>query len=167
MVSMPYKGGTYNGSVKLVNKKQNSVAKKRTARVHKMIPHGSGSLEFNGVKYSGNFRNGFEEGLGTLTWTDGSSFVGSFKGGHPEPKILRDYHQSCVLKDQVKALQVSLARKQKELDECKQDLDIEKETTMAVALSLDRCQSKSQELYEFALSQEGINVAQLNAIHFS
>jgi hypothetical protein len=61
-------------------------------------------------------------------------------------------------------MQSNLALKQAEVDEYKQDLDIEKETTMAVALSLDRCQAKLQRIFEFASAQQGINVAELHNI---
>ena len=37
--------------------------------------------KWNGVKYVGEFRYGFEGGEATITWPDGIKFVGTWSGG--------------------------------------------------------------------------------------
>ena len=164
--SFPYHGGVYRGNIKFVKMKPRRGKKKGRARQYKMVPHGRGTFSYNGMTFDGMFRDGFED-VGTLTWPDGSSFIGKFNGGFPEPKVLQSHHQNCILKRGMKTLQSNLALKQAEVDEYKQDLDIEKETTMAVALSLDRCQAKLQRIFEFVSAQQGINVAELHNIFSS
>ena len=136
-----------------------------------MIPHGFGSLVIDGVRYTGWFRNGFEEGRGELSWPDGSSFTGTFKGGRPNPTILQNFHQSCLLKKRIKALQATMALKDIKLQDCKEDLDIEREKTMDVALALDKCQTNLdhsqanlKQLYDYARSVQGIDIYHLDAI---
>ena len=165
ITTIPYHGGLYHGSTKAVKKKQ---GKKHT--IIKVIPHGAGCLTFNDIHYDGGFRNGFEDGKGKLTWPDGTTFIGSFKEGRPHPKV---FHLVRALKDKVKNFEASDALQQFDLEECKEDLALEKDRVMDVALALDRCQSrlehsekKLHRLYEFARS-EGMNVDMLNEIRFS
>jgi hypothetical protein len=146
--SFPYHGGFYRGNIKLVKMKPRRGKMKGKTRLCK-IPHGLGVYTYDGMRFDGMFRDGFEE-EGTLIWPDGSSFVGKFNGGYPEPKILLNYNENSMLKRRVKKLQSNLALAEAELLEYKEDLDIEKETTMAVALTLDRCQAKLQRLMEIA-----------------
>jgi hypothetical protein len=170
MACFRYADGLYCGAVKFVPKKQTK-GKKATCRKQKMIPHGFGSLVIDGVKYTGWFRNGFEEGRGELSWPDGTSFTGTFKGGRPNPTILQNFHQSCLLKKRIKALQATIASKDIELLDCKEDLDIEREKTMDVALALDKCQTnldhsqaKLKQLYDYARSVQGIDICHLDTI---
>jgi hypothetical protein len=164
MVSFQYCGGLYVGSVKYVSKTKKS-GKKVRARRYDMIPHGHGVFTIDGMRFEGRFRNGYEE-LGKLTWPDGKSYFGRFNSGYPEPKILQHYHQTEVLKDSLKHTQSELILKQAQLDDVKETLDIERETTMAVALALDRCQSKLRRVFEFASELNGVNAAELHNICF-
>lgn len=162
MVSFPYHGGVYEGHIKLVKNKANG-KKKARARKYKMIPHGRGIYKFNGMVFNGIFRDGFED-VGRLTWPDGTSFVGKFNAGYPEPKVLQSLHDKCLLKKQIKELQSKLIFKQAELDDSIEDLDIEKETTMALALTLDRCQAKMERVFELASVRNCITVAEIHHI---
>lgn len=173
--SFPYQGGTYRGNVKFVRMKPSG--RKGRARQLKMIPHGRGTYIYDGMTFNGTFRDGFED-VGTLTWPDGSSFVGKFNGGFPEPKVLKFYHSNCILKSKIQTLQKKLDRKQAEVDdynahlvlaqaeveEYKEDLDVEKDTTMQVALTLDRCQAKLRRIFEFATEHQGVSVSDLRNI---
>jgi|EP00985_Skeletonema_marinoi_P023868 hypothetical protein len=162
MVSFPYHGGVYEGHIILVKKRPNG-KKKARAQKYKMIPHGRGIYKFNGMVFNGIFRDGFED-VGRLTWPDGTSFVGKFNAGYPEPKVLQSLHENCLLKKRIKELQSKLIFKQAEHDDSKVDLDIEKETTMAVALTLDRCQTKLARVFELASVRNCITAAEIHHI---
>lgn len=99
--TFPYHGGVYRGNIKFVKMKPRRGKKKGRARQHKMVPHGRGTYAYNGMTFDGMFRDGFED-VGTLTWPDGSSFIGEFNGGFPEPKVLQSHHQNCILKRGIK-----------------------------------------------------------------
>lgn len=46
------------------------------------MKHGKGTDFFaNGDKYTGSYRNGKPDGIGTYSWEDGSYYEGSFKNG--------------------------------------------------------------------------------------
>lgn len=161
--TFPYHGGVYSGQIKFA-KKNKSGREKTCARQSRMIPHGKGTFTYRGVTFNGVFRNGYEE-RGKLSWPDGTTFIGNFNSGFPEPKVLKSYHQKCVLKKRILFLQSELLLKQAQIEDLKDDLDIEKETTSAVSLSLDRCQSKLQRLFEFA-SARGVDAAELHNIYY-
>ena len=165
MASFPYLGGHYDGNFKRVRKKKVK-GKKATARQYDMIPHGSGVFTINGMRFEGRFRNGFED-VGKIIWPDGTSYFGSFRHGYPEPSILQDYHRSKTLKDRAKQVESELILKQAQLEDSNEDLNIEKETTMNVALALDRCQAKLRRVFEYASELEGVNVAELHQICFN
>ena len=164
MVSISYCGGRYEGSIKYVTKKKKK-GKKASARKYEMIPHGKGVFKINGMRFEGRFRNGVED-VGTITWPDGTSYFGCFRNGYPDPTILQYYQRYEMLKKRVKIMESELILKQAKLDDSNDDLNIEKETTMAVSLALDRCQTKLQRVYEYASQLDGVNVAELHNICF-
>jgi hypothetical protein len=158
MTLIQYKGGVYNGSVKSVKKKGGKKLK-ATKAIKQMIPHGRGTFTFhNEIKYVGEFKNGVEHGYGTMTWSDGTTFSGSFQHGRPEAKLLKAFHECYALKDKV-LVQQDL------INDCLDDLDLEKEKSMAIALCLDKSQERLEMLYNLARCH-GANVTELNAIRF-
>jgi hypothetical protein len=108
-------------------------------------------------RYIGYFRNGFEHGWGRLIWANGDVYDCYFKHGCPEASCLKFVHAKA--KAQIKQLKSSLV-------ECQEDLNLENEKTMQLALSLDRAQDRSQAMYAPALSA-GVDAGTLNAIRDS
>jgi hypothetical protein len=108
-------------------------------------------------RYIGYFRNGFEHGWGRLIWANGDVYDCYFKHGRPEASSLKFVHAKA--KAQIKELKSSLV-------ECQEDLNLENEKTMQLALSLDRAQDRCQAMYALALSA-GVDAGTLNAIRDS
>ncbi len=48
-------------------------------------PHGHGTETDGFSKYTGEFKDGERNGLGTYTWPDGPTYTGEFKAGRPAP----------------------------------------------------------------------------------
>jgi len=155
MVFLDYKGGAYHGSVKTVKKKQR---KGSQAKVRKqLIPHGRGTFIFKGIRYEGMFKDGFESGFGTIYWPDGNSYEGYFVNGRPNAELLQAFHENTRLKSEA-------LRHEALIMNHKDDIAIEKETSMALALALDRCQEKLDRVYDLGVS--GATEAQLYQARF-
>ncbi len=153
-----YCGGLYDGSVRKA--KSSSNRKGKQAAKHRFMPHGWGFYEFKGdVSYTGYFHNGFEHGWGRLTWSTGDTYECYFRKGRPEATSLKLVKKAKKLKTQVSKLTASLI-------ETQENLSLEEEKTMQVALSLDRAQDRCQALYNLALSAE-VDAGHLNAIRDS
>lgn len=163
--SFYYHGGLYKGKAKRVKTKPKNKGKPLAKR-YKMIPDGAGTYSYGGVTFKGIFKNGYES-KGTITWPNGATFTGNFINGFPEPCVLRSHHQNAELKKQITKLRADVSAKQSEAQSLKEDVELEQESSMAIALALDRCQTKLQRVYEFAASQEGMDIAQLNSLRFA
>jgi len=150
-----YCGGLYNGSVRKA--KSSSRKKGKGMAKHRFIPHGWGFYEFKGdIKYTGWFRDGFEHGWGRLTWSNGDTYGCYFSKGRPEATLLKLVKEAKKLKTKVSKLTASLMESQ-------DNLSLEEEKTMQVALSLDRAQERCEALHYLALSA-GVDAGHLNAI---
>lgn len=148
MVIIPYKGGKYVGEVRC--KKKLKAKGRRT----KLIPHGMGTYIYDGVTYIGGFRQGYEDGVGRIIWPDGSSFSGTFKGGLPQATVLQYVQKNHKLKASVEKLESALT-------DCREDLVLEQEKSMDIALCLDNCQRRVDMLYYQAMNA-GVDVGSLN-----
>ena len=113
-------------------------------------------IHIHQYRYFGYFRNGFEHGRGTLIWANGDSYTCHFKNGRPEASSLKFVHAKA--KAQISELKSSLI-------DCQEDLSLEKDKTMQLALSLDRAQDRCQALYTLAISA-GADIRELNAIRY-
>ena len=105
-------------------------------------------------RYIGNFRNGYEHGYGKLIWANGDVYECYFRHGRPEATSLKFVHEKA--RARISKLNSSLA-------ECQNDLSLESEKTMQLALALDRTQERCQTMYDIALSA-GADASVLNAI---
>ena len=175
-----YNGGSYNGCVRKTKAKVSNGGGKAKARQHRFIPHGWGTFKFKDVSYTGFFRDGFEHGWGRVTWPNGDTYECYFRQGRPEAASLKLIKEAKQLRAQVSALKAIKKASSKLIKDSKQlraqvselkesliesqdDLSLEQEKTMQMALALDREQGRCQALYNLALSV-GIDAGQLNAI---
>ena len=126
---IPYEDGIYEGQV--VNGE----------------PHGWGKLTYlNDVVYEGEWRKGQEHGHGTITWRNGSLFSGKFDQGKPfstSKHFLAHVYELEQKRQQIGEMQVKLA-------ELTEDLELQKETTMQVQLTLDMWHSRFDTLFQIA-----------------
>jgi len=113
---IPYHDGVYEGSIT------------------NGVPNGWGKLTyFHDVVYEGEWRNGQEHGKGTITWWNGCSFTGSFEEGKPISTCKHFLTHMYELGQR----QQQLADMKHDLEELLELLELQKETTQQVQLTLE------------------------------
>ena len=55
------------------------------------VPNGQGTMNFNGEKYLGEYKDGLKYGHGTYTFPDGGKYVGEYKDGLPNGQGTETY----------------------------------------------------------------------------
>jgi len=127
--TIPYEGGLYEG------------------QVENGEPHGWGKLTYlNDVVYEGDWRKGQEHGHGTITWRNGSLYSGEFDQGEPfstSKHFLAYIYELEQKRQEIRAMKVVIA-------ELMEDLELQKETTMQVQLTLDMWHSRFDMLFKVA-----------------
>ena len=126
---IPYHDGVYEGSIT------------------NGVPNGWGKLTYlHDVVYEGEWRNGQEHDKGTITWWNGCSFTGSFEEGKPISTCKHFLTHMYELGQR----QQQLADMKHDLEELLELLELQKETTQQVQLTLDMWQSRFDMLFQVA-----------------
>lgn len=156
MVRISYKGGQYDGSIKVIKRKKIKGCKMKCGPLR--VPHGFGKYTYQGVSFLGFFKDGYENGDGIIEWPNGDTFVGNFKSGRPEATVLQFIEHSNKLQRRLMKLEATLTN-------VREDLIFEQEKNMDIALFVDDCQRRIEMLYNIAIAA-GADISTLTPLRY-
>lgn len=156
MVRISYKGGQYDGSIKVIKRKKIKGCKMKCGPLR--VPHGFGKYTYQGVSFLGFFKDGYEHGDGIIEWPNGDTFVGNFKAGRPQATVLQFIERSNKLQRRLMKLEATLTN-------VREDLIFEQEKNMDIALFVDDCQRRIEMLYNIAIAA-GADISTLTPLRY-